>query len=427
MLASVTYSLIFGLASSLILFCTSNIIALRILSDARAAAALRVLSFSLIPTALSATLSGYFVGVKRVGYNAAATVISQAIRLGLTVSLLSFSPLLQVGSSVVRICVAITLTEWLGCLLIILEYFFDRRCAAKGGRTSEVSLSRVAKSSLPLAFSAYVRALLLNAEHILIPKKLRESGESSEQAYAHYGTLHGMALPLLIYPMSPLSSFSGLLVPEFAEDLSAGRRERMSRVASKALNATLSYSLICSVFLFCFSSELGYTVYTSFDAGYYLSVLAFAVPIMYLDHVTDSMLKGMGEQVYSMWINISDSLLSVILVCLLIPKMGIMGYALVIILMEGYNFLLSFVRLKRKISFKITPLSSIILPLISSFIGVRLADKILYFNGSTTTLFWLVMKMVFALSVTVFIMLLPLVLQNFTDKIKMKNKDLEPI
>ena len=72
---------------------------------------------------------------------------------------------------------------------------------------------------------------------------------------------------------------------------------------------------------------------------------------MYLDHVADSVLKGIGEQVYSMWINITDAMLSIALVWLLLPKLGIMGYAVCIIVMEAYNFALSSARLLSKIRF----------------------------------------------------------------------------
>ena len=145
-------------------------------------------------------------------------------------------------------------------------------------------------------------------------------GEGSSEAYAHYGILHGMALPLVLYPMAPLSSFSGLLVPEFAEDSAGGNIKRMERIASEAINTTLVYAALASVILFVFSEELGYAVYGSYDAGRFIAILALIVPIMYLDHVTDGILKGIGEQVYSMWVNISDSLLSVMLVWVLIPR-----------------------------------------------------------------------------------------------------------
>ena len=258
-------------------------------------------------------------------------------------------------------------------------------------------------TALPLAFSAYVRSFLLNVEHILIPRKLRESGESSAEAYAHYGILHGMALPLVTFPMSPLSSFAGLLVPEFAEDLSAGRSERINRVASKAINTTLAYAVISAVFLFVFAEELGYIVYKSYDAGYYISTLALVVPIMYLDHVTDSILKGIGEQVFSMWVNISDSLLSVILVWFLIPRMGIMGYAVVIVIMEAFNFALSFYRLRRKISFEMKFGSAMLIPLCASLVSAKLSRILFNFSGSTSRPIWLVLKMLFALCTVVFI------------------------
>lgn len=274
----------------------------------------------------------------------------------------------------------------------------------------------MSKIALPLAFSAYVRSVLLNIEHILIPRKLKEKGESTNEAYAHYGILHGMALPVIMYPMSPLSSFAGLLVPEFAEDMAGGKRERMSRIASKAFNATLVYSTVSAVMMFCFSRELGYALYDSYDAGYYISCLAIVVPIMYLDHVTDSMLKGIGEQVFSMWVNISDSLLSVILVGFLIPRMGIMGYALVIVIMEGYNFALSFLRLQSKINFKISIVASFVLPLIISAFASLIAGALFGFAGSGVGAVWIALKMIFSLSLVV----LALSIIDFSKKIQAK-------
>lgn len=400
------YSFLFGLLATLGLFFGAELLGNEVLSDERTVTSLRVLAFSLIPAALSSALSGYFVGVKRVGFNAAASVFCQAVKIILTVVLVLYLAPGGIVAAVIGICIGITVTEILGFWLFFFEFLYDWRKNGVKSKNKSPAISPVAATALPLGFSAYVRSLLLNIEHILIPKKLRESGETSSEAYAHYGTLHGMALPLVTYPMSPLSSFASLLVPEFAEDMSAGRSERMSRIASRAINLTLSYAVISAVFLYVYAEELGYVVYDSYDAGYYISTLAFVVPIMYLDHVTDSILKGIGEQVFSMWVNISDSLLSVILVWILIPRMGIMGYAVVIVIMEGYNFLLSFMRLKKKISFNITPISSILIPLVAALLSSKLSVILFNFSGSASRPLWLVMKMLFAISITVFILFL---------------------
>ena len=394
------YTLAFGAMATVGLFCGADFIGERILGDYRTAASLRILAFSLIPASLSAVLSGYFVGVKRVIFNASAMVFCQVVKMGVTVWLLfKFAPE-GIVSAVGGLCLALTLTEDFGCVLIFLEFLVDRRRHGANNGCSRGEMGAVVGMAAPLALSAYVRSILLNVEHILIPRKLCEGGESRSDAYSHYGILHGMALPLVTYPMSPLSSFAGLLVPEFAETSAAGRKDRMSSIAARALNMTLAYATLCAVYLYSFSAELGYLIYKSYEAGYYIAVLAPVIPIMFLDHVTDSMLKGIGEQVFSMWVNISDSLLSVILVCLLIPKMGIMGYAVVIVIMEGYNFLLSFIRLSRRVRFKID-LKPSLLCLFSSAISVALSNFLFRYGGASVSWMWVILKMIFALSIGV--------------------------
>lgn len=393
---SFIYSFLFGMLSFVGLFFGAGFLGNTILSDTRTVNALKVLAFSLIPAALSAALSGYFIGVKRVSFNATVSVFCQILRITLTVVLVNLFSKKGTVSAVNGLCIGITATEILGFLLILIEFLYDYGKHGVKSKNTSPEIKVVSKNALPLGFSAYVRSLLLNIEHIMIPRKLREKGETVEEAYSHYGTLHGMALPVVTYPMSPLSSFAGLLVPEFAEDMSAGRQKRMNRIASKAINSTLTYAIISAVFLYFFAEELGYAMYNSYDAGYYISALSFVVPIMYLDHVTDSMLKGIGEHVFSMWVNITDSLLSVILVWLLIPRMGIMGYALVIVLMEAYNFLLSFLRLKGKISFTITPLKSVIIPLLISLFALNITAGLFIFSGKGAPTLWVSLKIIFA-------------------------------
>ena len=196
----------------------------------------------------------------------------------------------------------------------------------------------------------------------------------------------------------------------------------MNRVASKALNTTLAYSIITAVFLFTFAEDLGYAIYDSYDAGYYISTLAFIVPIMYLDHVTDSMLKGLGEQVFSMWVNISDSLISVILVCVLIPRMGIMGYAVVIVAMEGYNFLLSVTRLSKRVHFQIKPMEFVLFPFLSALTSAYLVNTLFAFGGSAVSPIGIAMKIVFALSVTLGVLIIMRMISKESGiKVKQKN------
>ena len=134
-------------------------------------------------------------------------------------------------------------------------------------------------------------------------------------------------------------------------------------------------------------------------------MLAPVIPIMYLDHVADSMLKGIGEHVYSMWVNISDSLLSIALVWFLIPSLGISGYAVAIVVMEGYNFILSAARLYSKIKFRIRIFTSMVIPLLSAAAASYVSKLAFVKNGRMTSPVWLFLEILFAASIFVAIYL----------------------
>lgn len=395
--SSFIYALIFSGVATAALATLSGVLAAYVIGDIRSVLPLQILSLSLIPESLGGVISGYFVGVRRVGRSSLVSVIGQIFRIVLTVYLLASIKDLGTEKAVALLAIGLSVTSLLTFLVALVLFLFDRH---KAKSRFGIDLGEIAGTALPLSTSAYIRQGLLSLEHSIIPKRLELRGDTMSEALASFGTLHGMALPMLTYPMSPLSSFSGLLVPEFAEAEARGEEIRLSRIASEAITATLKYASIVAVLLFLFSEDLGYAVYGSYNAGFYIAFLAPVVPIMYLDHVTDAILKGMGEQVYSMWVNILDSALSVLLVWLLIPIFGISGYAIVIVAMEGFNFILSYLRLRRRIKPKVSIISSLIIPLFCSVVAALLVSFLFVPTGSTTTLGFVILKLVFALCAT---------------------------
>ena len=282
--------------------------------------------------------------------------------------------------------------SWLAIAELAVYKLRHRGVALRG-----IALLSVVKKALPLSFSAYIRSALLTLEHAIIPSRLSLFGNSSGEALASYGYLHGMALPIILYPMVLLSSFSSLLVPEFAIARSGGKRARMERIGSRAMSATLFFAVTVAGFMLVFSEELGFAVYDSYDAGIYIAVLAPVVPIMYLDHVADNMLKGIGEEVYSMWVNIADSLLSLALVFFLLPVFGIVGYALVIILMEGFNFLFSYIRLRRRVNIRVPLFASGLFPFCLVLVSSILAKLLILPCGRESGVLFFLLEGVLAL------------------------------
>lgn len=393
------YSLLFSAVASLVMFFFAEYFSLKFVGDARSYLPLRILAASLIPLSLASVISGYFVGVKRVGRNATVQVLAQIFKITITLYLVLRYAERGVLFTVIMLTLSITLTEIFVFFVLALEYIIDRKHLLLEKEQNKTSFNSITSMALPLALSAYIRSALITLEHALIPRGLTKRGNTTAEALASYGILHGMVVPMLLYPMSVLTSFAGLLVPEFAESFARGETKRMRRVAGEALETTLAYSTAATVILFVFAEELGYILYDSYYAGYYISLMSFVIPIMYMDHVADSILKGIGEHVYSMWVNIFDALLSVFLVWLLIPLMGIGGYAFVIIAMEGFNFLFSITRLYKKIPFKISFKRGFLLPLVSAFLSVSLSKSLFIMNGSEAIGVWFFLKLIFTVCI----------------------------
>ena len=97
--------------------------------------------------------------------------------------------------------------------------------------------------------------------------------------------------------------------------------------------------------MFLFADQLGVAVYKSYDAGHYIRLLAPLVPVMYTDMTVDGCLKGLGQQVWSMGINILGSLLGLLLVWFFLPKYALPAYIAMIYITETFNFVLSLQRL----------------------------------------------------------------------------------
>ena len=168
---------------------------------------------------------------------------------------------------------------------------------------------------------------------------------SRDEALASYATIHGMAIPLVLWPAAILTSFAGLLVPEVAESRSAEQYGHITRAMKKAITGALLFSAAAAAVIASSADALGMLIYRSEEVGRYLKLLAPLIPVMYLDSVVDAFLKGLGKQVYCMGVNIADAALAVLLVRLLLPRMGAIGYLPVIYITEIFNFLLSAGRL----------------------------------------------------------------------------------
>lgn len=342
------YALFFGTISSALLFFFAEPIGLLWLEDERTVQPLRLMSISLPLISLCSAMNGYFTAVRRVTRNALSQLSEQAVKIFATTVLLTFFMPDGIEYACIALVLGGTVSEIFSFFVMLILYIKDKRKHIKqSGKLpdSRAVRRRLLGIALPVAFSTYARSGLLTVEHTLIPIGLRKNGSSREHSLAAYGTLTAMVMPIILFPSALISSFASMTIPELAECVSRGHTRRIRYICERVFQLSLVFSVgVCSVMLFC-SSELGNVIYSSNEASHYIKLLAPLIPVMYLDSTTDAMLKGLGEQLYSMNVNIIDALISVFLVWLLLPIYGIEGYIFIIFFMEVINFGLSAVRL----------------------------------------------------------------------------------
>ena len=339
-----------GIVSSILLFLLSQPLAKYALGDVRAVIPLKVLSLTLTPIAICSCFSGYFTAVRRVKANAAFQLVSQGVKFFATVFLLSNLANKDCESACTVLVIGGAISEFFSFIVNFILYLFDRRKLKKNVLKSDNdSTPKIIKDlisiNLPVTVSACIRSALSMIQHILIPRGLYRNGGSWSLALSSYGALHGMAMPLLLFPSAFTSAFAGLLIPEISACCAQNDFKRLERTSYRALSLSLFFSVGVSGIMLFFSHELGMLVYKNAEAALYIRVLAPLIPVMYIDSAVDAILKGSGHQVYSMNVNIADTLAACVFAITLVPMIGIWGYVISIYATEILNTTLSLLKL----------------------------------------------------------------------------------
>ena len=209
----------------------------------------------------------------------------------------------------------------------------------------ETVFRRLLRMCLPLAVGDYVKTGLSTTSHLLIPRGLSKYGSSAEASVAAYGVIPGMVFPVIYFPSAFLYALVDLLIPELSRLRVRGMAERIRALSERCVRAGAVFACVCAGALHLFARPLCAKLFHEPQAGPYLALFAPLIVILYLDAVTDGILKGLGEQLYCVRCNIFTSALEVTGLLLLLPRLGVAGYFLTFAVTRLINYLLSAGRL----------------------------------------------------------------------------------
>ncbi len=363
-------SAVTGGVAALLLYTGAPFLASVCLHDTNSIPSLRTLALSLPPLAMSAVFGGYFVARRRAPFGAVSNITALFTRI------LASVLLLRIWSGRGDSGLLVPLALSLGCLVSeytslavswVLSFFCKEASAQQVSRTPCIRttpiLRAIVRIAFPIAVTACIRSGLGTLLHLLIPRGLLSSGLSEADAFSVYGTVHGIALPMLLVPTAFLQSVASLLIPEVAACRTKKDSAAPRRWENRILRDTLYFSFFAAGIFYCHAEEIAGIFCDDPAAARYLRMLAPLLPIMNLDTMVDAFLKGLDEQVASMRYNIIDAAYSVLIAFLLLPQTGALGYVILLYTSETLNLALSITKLHKVSPLTVQPLSWIVKPL----------------------------------------------------------------
>ena len=366
------------LTTALIFFC-SKPIAFFILKDTRTVPSLKILSFSLPFMGLSSCARGYFIARRKTTQPSLVQLLEQAVRIAVTVLTVGIFKDKGLTYTAAAVLLGDTVAEIISFSVNWLLYRRDVKGLPKGTKATDV-LQRILHIALPITGSSYLSSALHTAENILVPLQLTKFYGFRARGLELFGAVRGMALPLLFFPASFLTSLSTMLIPEVSEAKALGNTLKIKETVSYAVKTTLTVStLIACGFMFN-AENLSLVVYGDRDVGQVMLILSPIVPLMYLESVTAGLLKGLDRQMNMLSFNLCDSALRITAVLVTLPIFGIKAYLGIMVVSNCFTSLLS-----ARCLFKATETASdllrwVLLPLVigvlSGFSGRLISNRI---------------------------------------------------
>lgn len=340
---SIALSSVFILSSVVILaVCIfSKQLSSEFLKEPRTRLSIIYLSPSILFMSLSYCTKGYFYASRKILIPAFSEFLEQAVKItSITILLRKLLPLgIEKGCEAVFL--GITIGELSSCIYLAVFYVRDSHklhgLKEKGGL-----VSKLLKIALPAMTTSLAGSFLRMQEDVFIVSGLRKSGLSHTEALSEYGVLKGMVMPLIVFPLTLLSSFFTLLVPEISRAGGMSGKTRLTTLISRIYRFTaFGGFLVCIIFVI-FADHLSQWVYSAPQIANSVRIIALLSPIMFFDSMSSGILNGLGKQPVLLLLSLSDSALRLGLIWLLVPSMGTDALFLMIIASNLFTALLSF-------------------------------------------------------------------------------------
>lgn len=272
-----------------------------VFADPRCADLFYLLLAGLAPTSVYSVIRGSFWGRKRFFAYSFIELLEEMIRIGVGVCLLLFVTANIYGAN---LAAAAVLVSYFCSFAIALVWFF---CTGGKFRSPRGELRPLLASALPVTAMRTSSSLLSSLISVLFPLRMQAAGYTAARAMSEYGVVYGMVMPVMAIPCAFIGSIALVLVPELSEAFYRGRREQVSQLTARALNATLLISCALIPFYLVCGGDVGIMLYSNAQSGQMLSACALLLLPMSLTMISSSLLNSLGCERHTLGIFLAGS------------------------------------------------------------------------------------------------------------------------
>jgi len=326
-------SFLFSTPAFLFLFYGAEQIGTAWLGDPRTILPLKLLAAGLPFAGISACVKGYFYAVGRLIRPTGSQALELAIQIAITIGILDYFMSGGPEYACAAVALGVTISEIAACMYNLTLYRFDPSRTENRlthGTRRPGSVRKLLQISLPISASSLIRTGLKAMENIMIPIGFERYGYAKKIALQEYGKIHGMVIPVLMFPSTVILAFSALLIPEMSEANALNQKKRIEYSVVRSLQLTSFMSILIAGFFFFYSQKLGSAIYNSDDCGVLMKALAPLIPLIYLDIVSDELLKGLNQQMNVLRYNITDAAIKIVMIAYAVPGHGLSGLIFVL-------------------------------------------------------------------------------------------------
>ena len=319
--AGLFLSLSLSFLCTFILYRFADVLAVRVLGEARCAPLLQILSLTVPFGAVHACINGYYYGLQKTAVPAMSQLLEQLARVGGVWLLYRIASERGQPVTIEMAVWGLVLGEIVSVLYSVSFTRFETRVQAL-----PLAAKQVFTMALPLTANRVFVNLFGSVEAILIPAKLRSFGYAPDEALSVFGVLTGMALPLIFFPSVITNSVSVMLLPAISEAAAKADSSYIKNAVKKSCLYCMVLGLCCTLGFLIFGRWLGMLVFANRLAGTFLVVLGWICPFLYLTTTLSSILNGLGRTSTTFLLHLTGSGIRILFVAFLIPGLGIKAY-----------------------------------------------------------------------------------------------------